>query len=231
MVSLPMALPTLVFDLDGTLANTAPDIIGTLNMILASLGHTPLSDDRAMPLIGEGARALLVAGLAEAGVVVTPDELEPLFDRFLTIYEGRIADESHLYPGVSDTLEQLVLSGYRLAVCTNKLENQARALIEKLGIARHFSAICGRNTFAFAKPDARHLTETILQSGGDPKRAIMIGDSITDIQTARNAGLPVIAVTFGYTATPVAMLNPDQIIDHYDTLSVAIDTLIGIHFS
>jgi phosphoglycolate phosphatase len=231
MVSLPMALPTLVFDLDGTLANTAPDIIGTLNMILASLGHTPLSDDRAMPLIGEGARALLVAGLAEAGVVVTPNELETLFDRFLTIYESRIADESHLYPGVSNALEQLVLSGYRLAVCTNKLEHQARALIEKLGIAQHFSAICGRNTFAFAKPDARHLTETILQSGGDPKRAIMIGDSITDIKTARNAGLPVIAVTFGYTATPVAMLNPDQIIDHYDTLSVAIDSLIGIHFS
>jgi phosphoglycolate phosphatase len=225
-----MALPTLVFDLDGTLANTAPDIIGTLNVILASLGHTPLSDDRAMPLIGEGARALLIAGLAEAGVVVAPDQLETLFDRFLTIYEGRIADESHLYPGVSNALEQLSVSGYRLAICTNKLEHQARSVTEKLGIAQHFSAICGRDTFAYAKPDARHLTETIGQSGGDPKRAIMIGDSITDIKTARNAGLPVIAVTFGYTATPVKMLNPDQIIDHYDALGVAIDALIGIHF-
>lgn len=209
---------TIVFDLDGTLADTAPDLIATLNLILAEEGLAELPLGEARDLIGAGAKALLERGIAANGRSVAADHLEALYERFLVIYAGRIAVETRLFPGVAAALERFRAAGWRLAVCTNKIERHSVMLLEALGIAGHFHAICGRDTFPFSKPDPRHLTMTVVAAGGAPDAALMVGDSQTDIATAKAAGIPVIAVPFGYTMTPVSELDPDVIIDHFDGL-------------
>jgi phosphoglycolate phosphatase len=219
------ARPTIVFDLDGTLADTAPDIVATLNVVLSSLGHAPLADERATQLIGAGARALLAEGLTAVGESFDSARLDHLFIQFLTHYESNIANKTQLYPGALNALEHLAREGFPVAVCTNKMEAHSKLLLEKLGVANHFGAICGRDSFPYFKPDARHLTMTIAKSGGEATHAIMVGDSRTDIDTARNAGLPVIGVTFGYSDTPIHSLNPDLLIEHYDHLYEAVVTL------
>lgn len=216
----------VVFDLDGTLAETAPDIIATLNVILGNQGLSPVPVERARDLVGAGARALIERGFRLHGRALSPELLEELFQAFLVIYAGRIADESRLYPGVVAALESLADAGWLLAVCTNKPEHHSRLLIEALGITRHFAAICGRDTFPVCKPDPRHLTLTIEKAGGNPLQAVMVGDSLTDISTARAAGIPVIAVPFGYTDVPVEALDPDRVVSHFNALHAAVDTLV-----
>jgi phosphoglycolate phosphatase len=158
---------------------------------------------------------------------LSPERLQELFELFLEIYAGRVAEQSHLYDGVLPALDALAASGHRLAVCTNKPERHSRLLLDALGVTARFAAIAGRDTFPFFKPDARHLTLTITAAGGDPAHAIMIGDSRTDIQTARNAGLPVICVPFGYTDVPIETLEPDLVIPHFDGLVAAVATDFG----
>lgn len=220
---------TLVFDLDGTLADTAPDIIATLNAILASLGHPTLPDQHAIEMVGNGARALLAAGLKAAKVPFDQRLLDKLFVQFLAHYEKHIADKTQLYPGVIAALDRLANDGFIFAVCTNKMEHHAKLLLEKLGIKNRFSAICGRDSFPFLKPDPRHLTMTITQAGGHAEHAIMVGDSGTDINTAKNAKVPVVAVNFGYSETSVRLLDPDVVIEHYDHLYEAVIMLTKTH--
>jgi phosphoglycolate phosphatase len=141
---------------------------------------------------------------------------------FLEVYAGRLADESYLFDGVLGALDRLAGAGHRLAICTNKPERHSRLLLEALGVTERFAAIAGRDSYPFFKPDARHLTMVIEAAGGDVRRAIMIGDSRTDILTARNAGLPVICVPFGYTDVPIEALEPDVVIQHFDQLPDAI---------
>ncbi len=219
------ARPTIVFDLDGTLAETAPDIIGTLNTILEREGLAPLPVSKARDLVGAGAKALIERGFKLYERPLSPERLQELFELFLDIYAGRVAEQSHLYDGVLPALDALAASGHRLAVCTNKPERHSRLLLDALGVTARFAAIAGRDTFPFFKPDARHLTLTITAAGGDPAHAIMIGDSRTDIQTARNAGLPVICVPFGYTDVPIETLEPDLVIPHFDGLVAAVATV------
>ena len=214
--------PTIVFDLDGTLAETAPDIIGTLNVVLDREGLAPLPVSKARDLVGAGARALIERGFRLYGKPLSPTRLDELFEVFLDVYAGRVANESHLYDGVLDALDVLVADGHILAVCTNKPERHSRLLLDALGITARFRAIAGRDSYPFFKPDARHLTMTIEAAGGDPRQAIMIGDSATDIATARNAGLPVICVPFGYTDVPIETLEPDHVIRHFDELVGAV---------
>jgi phosphoglycolate phosphatase len=218
--------PIIIFDLDGTLAETAPDIISTLNVILVQEGLAPVGIDTARDLVGAGARALIERGFKLHGTALSPDHLEVLFQRFLVIYADRVADESYLYPGVVNALNQLANSGFTMAVCTNKPERHSRLLIEALGITAHFAAICGRDTFPVFKPDPAHLLLTIKAAGGDPARAIMVGDSRTDITTAKAAGIPVIAVPFGYTDVPIESLDPDIVIQHFDGLHAAVAALM-----
>ena len=196
-------LQALIFDVDGTLADTAGDIIATLNAVLGKLDLAPLPLDSAREMIGAGARVLLQRGLKASGVSVTPERLEDLFQDFLAHYEIHLADESTLFPGVELALSALKAEGHRLAVCTNKIEAHSILLLEALKIDGHFSAICGRDSFEYFKPDARHLTLTIEKSGGSSSRAVMVGDSKTDIDTARNASIPVVGVSFGYTDIPI----------------------------
>jgi phosphoglycolate phosphatase len=212
----------LVFDLDGTLAETAGDLMGTLNVILEREALAPLPLARARTLLGAGARALIARGFAEAGRALTPEKLQQLFDGFLAHYNAHIADNSWLYPGVEAALTRCAAAGFELAVCTNKLERSSHLLLQALGIADRFKFVCGQDTFGVAKPDPTPLIETIARVGGVPSRAIMIGDSRTDIDTARAAGVPVIAVDFGYTDVPIGQLRPDRVISHFDELEAAV---------
>ncbi|KAF0227705.1 MAG: phosphoglycolate [Beijerinckiaceae bacterium] len=216
---------TLVFDLDGTLAETAPDIMATLNHLLVREGLDMLPVSAARQLVGAGARALLERGFKAAGRPLEAEKLETLFQAFLVHYLDHVAELSFLFPGVESALKGLAGEGYGLAICTNKPEAHSLALVEQLGILPMFRKVAGRETFAFCKPDPRHLTETIRAAGGDAARAIMIGDSRTDVDTARAAGIPVVGVTFGYTDVPMAELKPDRIIEHFDALPEAIRAL------
>ena len=216
---------TLVFDLDGTLAETAPDIMATLNHLLVREGLAALPVSAARNLVGAGARALLERGFKAAGEPLGPERLEALFQDFFVHYLDHVADSSHLFEGAEAALRRCREEGFALAVCTNKPEPHSRVLIEKLGALPLFDAIAGRETFAFCKPDPRHITETIRLAGGDPARSIMVGDSRTDVDAARGAGIPVIGVTFGYTDTPMRELAPDRIISHFDELRGAVRAL------
>ena len=218
--------PILVFDLDGTLADTARDLIGTLNVLLAEAGLPAVAHSDARSLVGAGARALIARGFARHGVAPAEPDIARLVTRFLAHYEAHIADETRLFPGARAALDRLHGAGFRLAICTNKPEPLARLLLDRLNAADRFAAICGRGSFPVHKPDPEMLRRTIAAAGGDPRRAVMVGDSHTDIETARNAGVPVVAVDFGYTDTPVAALGPDRIISHFDELWDAAHALL-----
>jgi phosphoglycolate phosphatase len=219
--------PLVVFDLDGTLADTAPDLTATLNVILRGEGLPAVALAEARQMIGHGARVMLERGIEAAGLEVTPDRLDELYRRFLVHYADHLCVESELFPGVVEALDRLEDQGFRFAVCTNKVEAHSAKLLEALGIAHRFAAICGRDTFPYVKPDPRHLTLTIAKAGGHVDAAVMIGDSRTDIVTAQAAGVPVVAVPFGYTDVPVQSLAPDLIIDHFDELPAAVARILA----
>ena len=224
---MPLKPPLVVFDLDGTLAETAGDLMGALNHVLAGDGLPPLPVENARSLLGAGGRALLRRGYASAGRPLEDARLETLFRMFLDHYEAHIADHSHLFPGVVASLDRLEARGFVFAVCTNKLEHAAKLLLGKLGVDGRFAAICGQDTFGVSKPQAGALLSTIAAAGGDPARSVMVGDSITDIATAKAARVPVVAVSFGYTDKPVEDLGPDRVIGHFDDLDAAVDALLG----
>lgn len=213
---------TIAFDLDGTLIDTAPDLISTLNLVLGQEGLPPVEYDTARRMIGGGARAMIERALAADGRSSPKAELDRLFAAFIEHYAAHIADRSRPFPELEATLEHLIGEGHRLAVCTNKLEWLSIRLLDTLRLTRHFAAICGQDTFGVQKPDPRMLQLTIERAGGEPSRAIMVGDSGTDIRTSRAATVPVIAVDFGYSEVPVALLRPDRIIGSFKDLPAAI---------
>jgi len=218
--------PTIVYDLDGTLADTAEDLVAALDWLLGRDGLAPLKVESAGSLVGAGARALIKRGFAASGKTLDPEAMEALFADFLAHYNAHIADRTRLYPGVDRALAAFARAGWRQAVCINKIEGSAKLLITKLGIAEHFAFICGQDTFGVGKPDAKPLLKTIAASGGASERAIMVGDSGTDIKTARAARVPVIVVDFGYADVPVKELGPDRVISHFDELMAACDALL-----
>jgi phosphoglycolate phosphatase len=177
-------------------------------------------------MIGAGARALIERGFEAAGKELAPSHLDTLFKQFMVHYSENIRVRTELFPGVVEALDRLEAAGFLLAICTNKFEEQSVKLLDKLGIGHRFAANCGRDTFPYFKPDPRHLTLTIERAGGDLSRAVMVGDSQTDIVTAQNAGIPVVAVPFGYTDVPVESLNPDVVIQHFDELFTAVERLM-----
>jgi phosphoglycolate phosphatase len=213
---------TIVFDLDGTLIDTAPDLIDTLNLILNREGLPSVPFEPARQLIGGGARALLERALIADGRPPAKPDLDRLFAAFIEHYAAHIADRSRPYPGLEPTLDRLAAEGHRLAVCTNKLEWLSRRLLTALNLTQRFAVICGQDTFGVMKPNPEVLRRTIQRAGGELGAAVMVGDSGTDIRTARAAGVPVIAVDFGYTEVPIATLQPDRIISAYNELPAAI---------
>lgn len=219
------AAPILVFDLDGTLADTAQDLVGALNVLLERDGFAPVTLTAARRMVGAGARELIQRGYASHGAPLEPERLDALFGDFIAHYRDHIADETQLFPGAASSIEHFANAGFRLAVCTNKPEALSKLLLERLGVAERFAAICGRETFPVAKPDPKTLALTVEKAQGDLGQAVMIGDSRTDIDAAKGAGVPVIAVDFGYTETPLEAFSPDRIISHFDELWDAVASL------
>jgi len=220
------AAATLVFDLDGTLADTAPDLMGALNFVLKREGVAPLPVAAARRLLGAGGRALIQRGFAESGRALDPETLERLFVDFLAHYNAHIADGSTLFPGVVACLDRCAAAGWRLAICTNKMERSTKLLLDKLGVLDRFAFVCGQDTFGVGKPDPKPFLETVRAAGGDLARTVMVGDSKTDVAIARAAGAPVICVDFGYTDIPVAELGPDRVVSHFDAVFDAAAELV-----
>ena len=221
-----MAPRTIVFDLDGTLVDTAPDLIGSLNVLFAREGLAPIALNEGRSMIGGGVKPLIERGLATQGRALTAAQLDALYADYVAHYAEHIADSSRPYPGVEAALDVLAARGCRFAVCTNKLAWLSVRLLDRLGLSQRFVTICGQDTFGVQKPDPEVLRRTIAAAGGDLADAVMVGDSVTDIRTARAAGVPVVAVDFGYTEVPVTELDPDRMISHFDALPEAIDSLV-----
>jgi phosphoglycolate phosphatase len=217
-----MAPLTVVFDLDGTLVDTAPDLIDTLNVVFAHEGLPPVDYAAARNMIGGGARRMIENGLKLEGRPLSSGEIDRMFADFIAYYSDHIANQSRPFPGLDAALDRLLVEDCRFAVCTNKLERLSRLLLDALGLTQRFVAICGQDTFGIQKPDPEILRRTIRAAGGAIGRAVMVGDSGTDIATARAAGIPVVAVDFGYSDPPVARLGPDRLIGHFDELAAAV---------
>jgi phosphoglycolate phosphatase len=222
-----MAL-TVVFDLDGTLVDTAPDLINALNIVFAREQLPPVGYEQARAMIGGGARRMIESGLRHTGRAIAPAEIDRMFGNFIEHYSAHIADRSRPFPGLGAALDLLARDGCRFAVCTNKLEGLSRLLLDTLGLAARFAAVCGQDTFGVQKPDPDILIRTVAAAGGSADRAVMVGDSGTDIATARGAGIPVVAVDFGYTDRPVAEFGPDRVISHFDELPAAVHALAPV---
>lgn len=218
---------TIAFDLDGTLVETAPDLIGTLNRMLAARDIPRMPVEAAQHLVGHGALALLRHGFQEAGAAWDEGEAPALLQEFLDDYLAHIADLSRPYEGVVETLDRLAERGALLCVATNKRTDLSVALIEALGLTRHFAVICGPDAVSARKPDGAHIHEAVRKAGGDPARAIMVGDGAPDVQAAKDAGVPCVVVTFGYTPIAPEDLGGDVLIDHFGDLEEAIDGLLA----
>jgi phosphoglycolate phosphatase len=217
---------TVVFDLDGTLVDTAPDLINALNFVLEREGLPPVPLHSARNMIGAGARKLIERGLEIEGREASPAELARLTDDFIAYYAEHIADASRPFDGLERALDDLAALGCRFAVCTNKLEWLSKRLLDQLNLSSRFSAICGADTFGISKPDPAILRQTVARAGGELASTIMVGDAGPDIGVARRAGVPVIGVSFGYTDVPVADLKPDRVIDHMSELKGAVESLM-----
>jgi phosphoglycolate phosphatase len=217
---------TLVFDLDGTLVDTAPDLINALNFVLDREGLPPVPLASARNMIGAGARKLIERGLELEGRTAGIEDITRLTNDFIDYYAAHIADISRPFEGLEGALDDLATRGYRFAVCTNKLEWLSKLLLDQLGLSARFSAICGADTFGVSKPDPAILRQTVARAGGQLSSAIMVGDAGPDIGVARRAGVPVIGVGFGYTDVPIADLKPDRLINHMNELPAAVESLM-----
>lgn len=214
----------VAFDLDGTLADTAADLAAALNHALARLGRPTVPVDSVRHLVGHGARALLRKGLATSGEA--PETLvEEGFPFFLDYYADHICEGTLAYPGLDDALDALQTRGVKLALCTNKQERLTLPLIEAIGWAGRFDAIVGGDTLPVRKPDPAPLHEAIARAGGG--RAVFVGDSITDADTAKATGVPFVAVSFGFSDRPPEQLGADALIHSYAELIPALERLNG----
>ena len=217
----------VAFDLDGTLIDTAPDLVGTLNILLAEHGHPALPMEAAKPMIGRGAMVMIERGFAAAGAEIGPEAAPGLYARFIELYRPRIAEGSRPFPGLTEALDALAEAGAALAVCTNKRTELSTLLLEKLGLAGRFAAIVGPDTAGASKPDPRHLIAAAEAAGGRIEQCLMVGDAAPDVNAARAAGAPVVAVSFGYAETPVADLGADVVIDRFADLADAVGGLLA----
>jgi phosphoglycolate phosphatase len=218
---------TVVFDLDGTLVDTAPDLITALNFVLVREGMPPIPLPSARNMIGAGARRMLERGIEADGRAVSVADIDRMTKDFIDYYADHIAEGSRPFDGLEAALDDLAARGYRLAVCTNKLEWLSKKLLNELGLSPRFAAICGADTFGIAKPDPAILQQTVARAGGELSSTIMVGDAGPDIGVARRAGVPVIGVEFGYTEVPIAELKPDRLIGHMRDLPGAVESLMA----
>ena len=219
---------TVVFDLDGTLADTSGDLLAAANACFRDMGAGDVlraETDTGVAL--RGGRAMLQLGMERLGRAEDEAVIDRYYPVLLEAYAQAIDVHTVLYPGAMAAVERLSGDGYRVAICTNKPEGLARLLLERLGVLGAFQALTGADTLAVRKPDPEHLRETVRRAGGDPARALMVGDTVTDHDTARAAGVPLVLVGFGPGGAAVAALAPEAVIAHYDELHDVVRRLIG----
>jgi len=222
-----LAGAAVIFDLDGTLVDTAPDLVGALNRVLHEQRLPALPLERARMMVGRGARVLIEQGFAAAGAPLDEAAKPALVARFIDLYLDRIADESLVFPGVEAALDTLAEAGAILAVCTNKRTDLSLALLNALGLTHRFAAVVGADLAPRPKPDASHLFTAIARAGGDPRRALMVGDSASDIGAARAARVPSVVVSFGYTEIAPGDLGADHLIDSFQALPPLVRRLLA----
>jgi phosphoglycolate phosphatase len=218
---------SFVFDLDGTLVDTAPDLLAALNAILVREGRPAVDIDDLRHLVGHGAPTMLVEAMKLTGDPLPADRMPGLIDDYIAHYAAHIAEGSRIFPGVTETLAQLARDGARLGVLTNKPQALADKLLAELDLAKWFTAIHGAGRYPYSKPDARVFQHVIAELGGAIDDSVMIGDSITDVATARAAGVPVIVVTYGYTPEPAHLLGGDAVTDHFADAPALAKRLLG----
>jgi phosphoglycolate phosphatase len=221
-----MPVEALIFDLDGTLVDTAPDLTAATNHALSLIGRRSISQEEARHMVGHGSRALIVRGCEVTGGAVDDDTVKRLNIAFLDYYADNIADHSAIFPGLLAVLTRAKQAGLKLGVCTNKVERLSHKLLAALNMADYFGAVVGGDTLPIMKPDPAPYREVAKRLGVDVANTLMFGDSETDIRTAQNAGVPVIAVTFGYTPQPVQTFNPTHVINHYDQAWTLVETYL-----
>ncbi len=227
----PGRFSALLFDLDGTLVHSLPDMAGALNSLLAELALPALAYAEVRLMIGDGIPALVSRALAASGKTAgqLPEELDrdAINLHFRRHYRARLTRETRPYPGVVETLERLRAAGWRMAVCTNKAELPARQILEELELTAYFEGLAGGDTYARAKPAAEPLLGLVGDLGHPAEQAVMIGDSPADIGAARNAGMPVVAVSYGYRKVAAAELGADALIDRFEELPAALGGLMN----
>jgi len=216
----------VVFDLDGTLADSLPDLRTAVNAVLDGAGRRSIRLDETRRFVGRGSRELLRAAFEATGG--PPADLDAVMDDWLTAYLSTVAAETRLFPGAREALDRLRDTGHGLALCTNKPEAPTRVLIEALGIADHFgAAVVGGDTLPVRKPDPAPLREALARIGGPHRPAVLVGDSITDAQTARNADIAFVAVPWGYRDRSVEELGADAVLASFEELPAVVRTLTG----
>lgn len=208
----------VIFDLDGTLVDTAPDLTLALNHVLGEAGRQVVRSAQVRHMVGHGARALIVKGLQDTGALLPEAQIDAMFEDFITFYGKNIAVHSRPFPGAVEYLRRLRDAGIKLGLCTNKRQDLTEALTDALDLTRYFEVIAGGDRFAAMKPDPRHVTGTLELLGAAANETLFIGDSETDLQAARAAGLPIALVTFGYSRDPVESLSPDALIESFEGL-------------
>lgn len=216
-------MTALIFDLDGTLADTAPDLLGATNAVLAARGRPAIDTSNLRHMVGFGAKSLISQAMEASGAPAADADIPPLIEIFLQHYRAHIADGTRLFDGVAATLAALKAGGARLGVLTNKPQDLTDLLLPQLGLDGIFAAVYGAGRKPYTKPDPRIFHDVVQDCGGGP--AIMIGDSITDLQTARAAGVPVILMRYGYTPVPADQLGADAVLDDFAQLPNAIRQL------
>lgn len=225
--STSLAGATIAFDLDGTLVDTAPDLVGALNVVLGERGLPHVPQAAAGVLVGKGARALIARGFALAGEPLQEAEIGGLVSRFIEAYRARIANESRPFPGLEPALQALADAGATLCVCTNKRTDLSLALLDALQLTHHFAAVTGADRAPAPKPDPSHFLASIAEAGGDPNYALMVGDSDNDVRSAQAAGAPVVVVSFGYTDIAPSSLGGEALIDRFAELPAAAERLLS----
>ena len=216
----------IIFDLDGTLVDTAPDLLSALNHVLTMV-DCPLVDIHTIRnIVGKGAKVMISKGLSLGGIKNHEEQAEILLPDFISFYKDNIAINSRIFDNLIPALDELKSQEAKLGVCTNKQEELAIKLLHEIGLEHYFSTIVGADTFEYRKPDPRHILSTIDRIKGNPQNSVMIGDSITDINAAKAAKIPVIAVPFGYTDIPIYDLNPTAIVDNYKLLVSEIQNIL-----
>jgi phosphoglycolate phosphatase len=221
----PKMQPTYIFDLDGTLVDTAPDLLSATNAVLRQAGRPAIEPEGLREMVGMGARALILKAFAATGPALAEVDLPLHYDRFLSHYRAHIAAESRPFPGVEETLKTLY-GRASLGVLTNKPQDLADRLLRELALEHYFHAIHGAGRLSVSKPDPRVFHHLVDELGGATGRIIMIGDSATDVATARAAGAPVILVDYGYTPTPARELGADAVISDFRHIPAVAATLL-----